>query len=74
MPQEVDVRVLGGLPITVAYSTYKAEPDIGIFSPGIDEWWITAINNKKCKKEPEWLYNKIKSTPGEEERLLEKLN
>ena len=34
------IRVLGFMDIEVGFSSYPAEPSVGIMNPGIDEWWI----------------------------------
>lgn len=52
--QSIDIKVLGGLPITVAFTLGG---DSG--NPYIDSWKITHIADNVCKKKPEWLYNRI---------------
>ena len=56
---EADIKVLGGLPVTVEYTVARAEPDVGIMSDYVDEWWITHINDRKVKSEPKWLTSKL---------------
>lgn len=73
MSYSVDITVLGGLPVTVEFTLCGAEPDVGIMSDYVDEWSIVAINDRTCKRPPQWLYNRIDKTKGEEELLLEKL-
>jgi hypothetical protein len=69
--QELDTTVLGGLPVTVSYSIARAEPSVGIMSKYVDDWHISAINSRPCKKPPKWLYKRIENMKGEEDRLLE---
>ncbi|QJD54547.1 hypothetical protein [Sphingomonas phage Kharn] len=73
MARETDITVLGGLPVTVEYETYAAEPDVGIMSGGVDDWWIVAINGRPVKK-CDWLYRRIEATKGERERIREELD
>lgn len=73
MAQEIDLRILGGLPVTVEFTVAPAEPDVGIFSAYVDDWWITAINGRPVKN-CAWLDRRIDATKGEEERIREALN
>lgn len=68
----MDITVLGGLPVTVTYTIAGAEPDVGIMSSYVDEWTITHIAGRKCKKEPQWLYNRILASRSEEDEVLRK--
>lgn len=68
---QTDVRILGGLPVTIEFTMQGAEPDVGIMSDYVEEWFVSHINSKTCKKSPDWLYNRIQSRKGEEERILE---
>lgn len=45
----VELRVLGGLPITVTYDAY-------------DDLVITHIAGRPCKKSPEWLFKRLEKT------------
>lgn len=56
---DIDLRVLGGLPITVAYVIGRAEPDVGIMSDGVDDWWITHVGGRPVKKKPLWLTRRL---------------
>lgn len=58
--RDIDLRVLGGLPITVAYTVGRAEPDVGIMSRYVDDWWITHIGRRKVKNSPEWLLLRLR--------------
>lgn len=68
-----DITVLNGLPVTVQFSISGPDYSVGINHSEIDEWEITHINGKRCKKAPVWLYNRIDNTKGEDERILDKL-
>lgn len=56
---EIDIKVLGGLPVTVSYTIDGPDYDVGYMSAGLGEWEITHINGKRCKKPPQWLYNRL---------------
>lgn len=75
---ETEIRILGGLPVTVEYSVQGAEPDVGIMSPYVDDWYIVAVNGRAPKKVKstsfDWVYRRIKATEGEERRILDELN
>lgn len=76
MAYEADIRILGGLPVTVAYSVQPAEPDVGIFSAYVDDWYIVAVNGRvqKTKKGKafDWIYSRL--TKKDEEAIIEELN
>lgn len=75
---EADIRILGGLPVTVEYNVQGAEPDVGIMSAYVDEWWIVAVNGRAPKKvKPtsfDWVYARINAKEGEDKRIIEELN
>lgn len=73
MAYEHETTVLGGLPVTVEYTVQGAEPDVGIMSSYVDDWYIVAINGRTVKK-CDWLYKRIDATPGERDKLVEALN
>lgn len=58
MQNEVQVSVLGGLTVDVAFSVAPAEPDVGIFSPYVHEWQIVGVNGKR-KKNTDWILNRL---------------
>lgn len=66
---ELDITVLGGLPVTIEFGMQPAELDVGIMNSYCDEWYVVAIAGRKCKKPPQWLYNRIDAKKGEEERI-----
>lgn len=78
MAYEADIRILGGLPVTVEYTIQGAEPDVGIMQAGVDDWWIVAVNGRYPKNEAKnpfgWLHARIDKTKGEEERIRDELN
>lgn len=75
---EAEIRILGGLPVTIEYDVQGAEPDVGIMSAYVDDWYIVAVNGRypKSKKAKgfDWLYARIKATEGEERRIIDELN
>lgn len=73
MTRETDIRILGGLPVTIEYTVQGAEPDVGIMSGYVDDWYIVAINGRAVKK-CDWLDRRIDATKGEGERIIEALN
>ena len=52
---ECDVIVLGGLPLTCQFATYPAEPDVGIFSSGIEDFSLSDRNGRWA----EWAEKKM---------------
>jgi hypothetical protein len=68
---EFDTTVLGGLPVTIKFSTTGYDnTDVGLGVDDVDEWWITAIGGCTRRK-LDWLYKRIVNSKGEEERILE---
>lgn len=67
-----DVTVLSGLQITVEFTMSGAEPDVGIMSSYVDEWYITHIAGRQLgkKEKADWLYNRI-AKAGDEDKILE---
>lgn len=73
MAYEHETTVLGGLPVTIEYDVQGAEPDVGIMSWYVYDWWIVAINGRAVKK-CDWLYRRIDATKGESDRIRDELN
>ena len=73
MALEADITVLGGLPVTIEYTIAPAEPDVGIMSSYVDDWYIVAINGRSVKK-CDWLDRRIAATKGEIDRIREELD
>jgi hypothetical protein len=73
MAYETDIRILGGLPVTIEYDVQPAEPDVGIMGAYVDDWSIVAINGRPVKK-CDWLHRRIDATDGETDRIMEALN
>ena len=69
----IDVRVLGGLEITVEFSIGRSEPDVGIMGDYVDEWYITHISGRALRKNEkcQWLYDRIEKAK-EEDTIIEK--
>lgn len=70
---QTEVTVLGGLSITVEFTMYGAEPDVGIMSDGVEEWSIIEIAGRPLRKKEsaDWLYRRIEATKGTEDKILE---
>lgn len=66
---QFETKILGGLRVELDCYICPADPDVGIFEPYCDEWTIVAIAGKPCKKPPQWLYNRIEKTYGEQDRI-----
>lgn len=75
---EADIRILGGLPVTIEYSVQGAEPDVGIMSAYVDEWYVVAVNGRAPKKPKptsfDWVHARIDAKKGEADRIVEELN
>ena len=69
---QTEVTVLGGLPITVEFRKCGAEPDVGIMSDYIDEWYIVEIAGRPLRKKEkcDWLYARIEKAK-EEDKICE---
>lgn len=69
---QIDIRVLGGLEITVEFSIGRAEHDVGIMSDYVDEWYIVAIAGRTLRKgeKCDWLYKRIEAAK-EEDKIVE---
>ena len=65
-----DIFILGGLLVTVEASVCQPDRSVGETRPLVDEWRVTHINGRRCKKSPQWLYNRIDKCKNEEERIL----
>jgi hypothetical protein len=60
MPHHADITVLGGLPVTVAYTIQGPDPDVGIPSSWVEEFEITHIAGRKVKgNRANWLHAKL---------------
>lgn len=72
---QTKIRVLGGLPITVEFSTGRVEPDVGVMLRHIEGWRIVEIDGRPLRKKEsaDWLYARIAASKGEEERIFEAL-
>lgn len=70
---QTNVKVLGGLEITVEFTACSAEPDVGIMSGYVDDWHIVEIAGRALRKKEsaDWLYRRIDSRKGEEGRILQ---
>ncbi len=47
MKYQMDTYIFEGLPVIVEFTMARAEPDVGIMSDYVDEWWFTHANGKK---------------------------
>lgn len=75
MAYETELRILGGLPVTIEFTVNAAEPDVGYWG-GVDDWYVVAVNGKygKNAKSFDWVHKRIDATKGEADRIVEQLN
>lgn len=63
----IDITILNGLPVTVAFCVAPTEPEVGYFSPYVEDWTITHVNDSEtCNVD--WILKRIDAK--EAERLL----
>ena len=78
MAYEHEMRILGGLPVTVEFSIAGADRSVGIMSDYVEEWYIVAVNGKYAKKGAKnpfgWVDARIEKTKGEYDRISQELN
>lgn len=67
-----DIRVLGGLPITVEYEWAMAEPDVGIREPYVYGEEIVAVNGRRVKN-TDWVLKRLIANPTEYDNLLDQI-
>lgn len=65
----VDIRTLRGLPVTAKVTVCPAEPEVGIMGPYFDE--VILCHHVTGKPLGEWVWKRIWSIPGEEDRLYD---
>ena len=58
---QTNVKVLGGLEITVEFTAYGAEPDVGIMSDYFEDWSICEIAGRPLRKKEsaDWIYKRL---------------
>lgn len=61
MAMQAEVKVLGGLSITVEFTACAAEPDVGLMSDYFEDWSIVEIAGRTLRKKEsaEWLYKRM---------------
>jgi hypothetical protein len=65
---EIETTILGGLPVTIAFSIESADPSVGIYHKYAADWHITSVKNKPVRKggySAEWLRKDIASSAAE---------
>lgn len=70
---QATVTILGGLEITVEFKACRDEPDVGLMSDYVEDWHIIEIADRPLRKKEsaDWLYSRIDSRKGEEDRILQ---
>ena len=58
---QTNVKVLGGLEITVEFTACGAEPDVGIMSDYFEDWSICEIAGRPLRKKEsaDWIYKRL---------------
>ena len=58
---QTNVKVLGGLEITVEFTAYSPEPDVGIMSDYFEDWSICEIAGRPLRKKEsaDWIYKRL---------------
>ena len=58
---QTNVKVLGGLEITVEFTACSAEPDVGIMSDYFEDWSIVEIAGRPLRKKEsaDWIYKRL---------------
>lgn len=58
---QAEVKVLGGLSITVEFTACRAEPDVGLMSDYFENWHISEIAGRPLRKKEsaDWLYKRL---------------
>lgn len=70
MAYEFDTTVLGGLPVTIEFTTTGYDNrDCGGGVDDVDDWSIVAVAGRVCKKAPKWIYKRM--TAADDERVTE---
>lgn len=64
-----DIKVLGGLPVTVEYTVVGIGRKCAKLG-SVDDWRITHIGERRCKKNPEWLWRRLHAKRGEVDKLV----
>ena len=65
MTYEFDTTVLGGLPVTIEFTTTGYDnTDVGGGIDDVDEWSIIAVGGKTCNKAPNWITDKLTGAEG----------
>lgn len=66
---QAEVKVLGGLSITVEFTACRAEPDVGLMSDYFEDWSIVEIAGRPLRKKEsaDWLYKRL--TKRDEEAI-----
>lgn len=72
--ESLELKILGGLPVTIEFDIEPADPSVGLMSACVADWHISEINSKPCKKPPQFLYYRIDAKAGEEERIIDEIN
>lgn len=66
---QAEVKVLGGLSITVEFTACRAEPDVGLMSDYFEDWHIVEIAGRPLRKKEsaDWICNRL--TKRDEEAI-----
>lgn len=71
----MDYELNNGLSISVAWDAIEPpDPEVGIFGPFVNGFWITHVSDRKCSpKVADWLYGRLSANEVEniERKIVE---
>lgn len=68
----LSTTILGGLPVEIEYSVARAEPDVGIMSDYVEEWWVEKVKGRTTSAAfAKALQRRVEETKGEDALLEE---
>lgn len=67
---ETNVKILGGLEITVKYTIQPAEREVGIMSAYVDDYEIVAVAGRPIKKGESTAWIETRIEKAEEDELI----
>ena len=64
---QANVKVMGGLEITVEFTACRAEPDVWLMSDYFEDWSICEIAGRPLRKKEsaEWIYKRLSKRDNE---------
>lgn len=62
----VEARILGGLPVLIRFKAVAPDTRAGETGPYVEDWEVVSRTGRAFGQ---WIYDRIKATPGETERI-----